>query len=76
MNSYRHGARLLDPKMMSCKIGTVPAIAWVHGRDLPLVAGKTIRVRMWIRGRDWERRWREVTINELHGDGYFKAAWI
>jgi hypothetical protein len=51
----------------SCKIGTIPMVVRVHGRD-KMEVGKWVRVKYAEGGR-----WEEVLITEVRPDGYFMA---
>lgn len=64
------GERLMR-SLSSCKIGTIPALVYVHGRDLKRIApGKRIRVRE-QQGQDWMQVL--VTSVSTDGSGYFFA---
>jgi len=53
----------------SCKIGTIPALVNVHGKDKVKV-GEAIRVRDAIPGSEWFR----VKVDKINPGGYFFAA--
>lgn len=50
-----------------CKIGTIPMVVKLHGRD-KLVVGKWVRVKL-MEGARWE----SVLVTEVRDDGYFMA---
>lgn len=65
-----------DRKRISCKIGTVPSIVWVHGKDR-IEVGAHIRYRFYLGGsKEWNLRcgrWETALVTEVQHDGYFKA---
>lgn len=54
-------------KARPCKLGTMPALVHVHGRD-KIAIGSCVRVQE-IEGGRWNR----VLITAVHIGGYFKA---
>lgn len=54
-------------KAVGCKIGTVPMVVHVHGKDAMRV-GNWIRVKM-RQGANWQR----VYVNRIDADGHFQA---
>jgi hypothetical protein len=50
-----------------CKIGTIPMVVHVHGRD-NLAVGEHVRIR-YLPGGRWER----VLVTRVDPDGYFMA---
>ncbi len=60
---WRPGQKGLQP----CKIGTIPAVVRVHGKD-KIVVGEWIRIQETENGR-WER----VLVQRVNPDGYFQA---
>jgi hypothetical protein len=59
----------LGGKNRPCKLGTVPWVVDVHGRDLPrLVPGEWVRVRL-IPGAQWQ----QVYVTKVDPDGHFFA---
>lgn len=52
----------------SCKIGTVPALVVVHGKD-KVAPGNAIRIKEG-RGAKWTR----VYVETVNPDGYFVAS--
>lgn len=58
-----------QPDQRPCKLGTMPALVVVHGRDVGKIApGGMIRVRE----RDGAP-WQLVTVRSVNADGYFQA---
>lgn len=52
-----------------CKLGTMPAVVQLHGRDAP-----GLRVGRWVRVREVEGgKWSSVYVREVRPDGYFQA---
>lgn len=51
----------------SCKLGTMPALVIVHGRD-KIEPGRTIRVKESVGAR-----WTHVYVQRVEDDGYFQA---
>jgi len=50
-----------------CKLGTIPAVVRVHGKDKVTIGG-------WVRVQECENdKWKSVLVTEVHDDGYFKA---
>lgn len=62
--------RICDLKnARSCKLGTMPALVWLHGADAKhLAPGRWVRVREMIGGK-----WSRVLVNRVDSDGYFQA---
>jgi hypothetical protein len=59
-----------DRDLISCKIGTIPALVLVHGSDK-----KKLAVGKWIRVKESEgARWTQVYVTEVREDGYFFAS--
>lgn len=53
----------------SCKIGTIPMVVRVHGRDK-----KNMNTNKWIKIQMSENApWEEVYVREIWGNGYFQA---
>jgi hypothetical protein len=52
---------------VSCKLGTMPALVRVHGRDR-IEAGRAIRVQECVGDR-----WHHVYVTKVNDDGYFFA---
>lgn len=50
-----------------CKIGTIPMVVHVHGKDAVKV-GRWVRVRYMPGGR-----WEKVLVTKTEADGYFMA---
>jgi hypothetical protein len=61
-------AKANDPDTWkSCKIGTMPAYARVHGKD-------KIEVGNWIRIKECPGdEWHRVLVRQVNPDGYFQA---
>lgn len=61
-------ARANDPDTWkSCKIGTMPAVARVHGKD-------KIEVGKWIRIQERQGdKWHSVLVRRVEPDGFFQA---
>lgn len=57
-----------DKRTRNCKIGTVPYLVWVHGRD-KIEVGKVVRVRWYER-----QKWVSVKIDRINDNGYFFAS--
>jgi hypothetical protein len=52
----------------SCKIGTVPMLAYaVHGRD-KMQVGQIVRMKFCVGDK-----WHTVRVNRIDDDGYFQA---
>lgn len=51
----------------SCKIGTIPSLVQVHGKD-KVEPGKWVRIREVVGGK-----WIQVFVNKVMPDGYFQA---
>lgn len=52
---------------VSCKLGTVPALVRVHGRDT-IAIGNVIRVKEGV-----GHKWIAVRVTDINDDGYFFA---
>jgi hypothetical protein len=51
----------------SCKLGTMPALVRVHGRD-KIEVGSRIRIQ-----ECWGDNWHTVRVTKVNPDGYFFA---
>ena len=66
----RNGANgiRMDKFTAPCKLGTVPALVWVHGKD-------QIEVGKWVRIKECEGdTWHSVFVDKINEDGYFFAS--
>lgn len=67
--SQRTAFRGLKEPVVSCKLGTQPALVNVHGSD-----ARKISPGNWIRVREWANQpWFQVYVHEVQPGGYFKA---